>query len=157
MKSLLIPLVALSVTLSLALAPWPAAAQPGKPNTGLPVIKLTIAGHKLDAEVANTNEQRQTGLMHRFSLPNDHGMLFVFDAPRPLSFWMRNTYIPLSIAFMDAEGRILNVEELAPQDERSKWSAGPALYALEMKKGWFAQKGIRAGARVEGLPPPARE
>ena len=100
---------------------------------------------------------RQTGLMHRFSLPNDHGMLFVFAAPQPLSFWMRNTYIPLSIAFVDAQGRILNIEELAPQDERSKFSTGPALYAIEMRKGWFAQKGIRAGAKVEGLPAPARE
>jgi uncharacterized membrane protein (UPF0127 family) len=119
------------------------------------VIKLVIAGHALEAEVAATDAQRQTGLMHRFSLPSDHGMLFVFASPRPLSFWMRNTFIPLSIAYLDAEGRILNIEDMAPQDERSKVSVAPALYALEMRKGWFAQKGIRAGAKVEGLPPAA--
>lgn len=148
---------ALLAGLPLLLAAAPASAQAGKPNAGLPVVKLSIAGHTLNAEVAATNAHRQTGLMHRFSLPNDHGMLFVFEAPRPQSFWMRNTYIPLSIAFMDADGRILNIEELAPQDERPKWSAGPALYALEMKKGWFAQKGIQPGAKVGGLPPPAKE
>lgn len=148
---------ALLLALSAALGAAPAAAQPGKPNTGLPVIKLTIAGHTLSAEVAATSEQRQTGLMYRFSLPADSGMLFVFPAPQQLSFWMRNTYVPLSIAYIDGDGKILNIEDMAPQDERSKWSAGPALYALEMKRGWYAQHGIRAGAKVEGLPPPAKE
>lgn len=149
--------LALLLGMPLMLAARPAGAQPGKPNTGLPVIKLSIGGHPLTAEVAANNGQRFTGLMHRFSLPPDHGMLFVFAAPRTQSFWMRNTYIPLSIAFMDSDGRILNIEDLAPQDDRSKWSAGPALYALEMRKGWFAQKGIRAGAKVDGLPPAAKE
>ncbi len=95
--------------------------------------------------------------MYRFSLAPEAGMLFVFDAPRPLSFWMRNTYMPLSIAFIDAQGTILNIEDMAPKDERMTWSAGPALYALEMRKGWFAQKGIGPGARVQGLPGKANE
>lgn len=145
------------LAVGLPLAIGPAAAQPGKPNAGLPVIRLTVGGHALNAEVAATDLQRQTGLMYRFSLPPDHGMLFVFPQPRPLSFWMRNTYVPLSIAYLDAQGRILNIEDMAPQDESGKWSQGPALYALEMRKGWFAQKGIAAGARVEGLPPAAKE
>ena len=115
------------------------------------MIKLTIEGHAIDAEVAATDERRYTGLMHRFSMPPDHGMLFVYAVPHPQSYWMRNTYIPLSIAFIDVAGRIINIEDMSPQDERSTWSAGPALYALEMKKGWFAQKGIRPGAKVEGL------
>jgi uncharacterized membrane protein (UPF0127 family) len=133
------------------LAVPPADAQPGRPNIGLPTVKLTIGSVSLTAEVAATERTREIGLMNRFSLAPDSGMLFVFEAPRPLSFWMRNTYIPLSIAFIDANGTILNIEDMAPKDERSTWSAGPAMYALEMRKGWFGQKGIRAGARVEGL------
>jgi uncharacterized membrane protein (UPF0127 family) len=140
----------------LAFAMTTAHAQ-GKPNAGLPTIKLGIGAHTVTAEVAATDAHRATGLMHRFSLPPDHGLLFVFEAVRPLSFWMRNTYVPLSIAFIDAQGRILNVEDMQPQDERSTWSAGPALYALEMRKGWFAQKGIGPGTVVKGLPPKAGE
>ena len=112
--------------------------------------KLGIAG--VFVIFAATDATGQIGLMHRFSLAPDHGMLFVHDAPRMLSFWMRNTYIPLSIAFIDANGRIINIEDMAPQVERLTWSTGPALYALEMKKGWFAQKGIGPGAEVKGLP-----
>jgi len=140
----------------LLLAVVAAHAQPGRPNTGLPTMQLTIGTQVVTAEIAATDETRQIGLMHRFSLPPDHGMLFVHDAPRMLSFWMRNTYIPLSIAFIDAKGRIINIEDMAPQVERTTWSTAPALYALEMKKGWFAQKGIGPGAEVKGLPPAAK-
>ena len=118
----------------------------------LPVTTLTINGHRLVAEVVTTPEQRAKGLMHRFSLQPDHGMLFVFERPQPLAFWMKNTFIPLSIAFIDAEGRIINIEDMRPQDESSHWSRGLALYAVEMKQGWFAAKGIGAGATVVGLP-----
>jgi uncharacterized protein len=145
----------LLLAVPLLLAVVPTHAQPGRPNAGLPTTKLTIGGHVVNAEVAATDETRQIGLMHRFSLAPDHGMLFVHDAPRMLSFWMRNTYVPLSIAFIDAKGRIVNIEDMAPQVERLTWSAAPALYALEMKKGWFAQKGIGPGADVKGLPPAA--
>ena len=147
--------LSLLLAVPLLLAVVPTHAQPGRPNTGLPTTKLTIGGHVVNAEVAATDETRQIGLMHRFSLAPDHGMLFVHDAPRMLSFWMRNTYVPLSIAFIDAKGRIINIEDMAPQVERLTWSAAPALYALEMKKGWFAQKGIGPGADVKGLPPAA--
>lgn len=146
----------LLLAVPLLLAVVPAHAQPGRPNTGLPTTKLTIGTQVVTAEIAATDETRQIGLMHRFSLPPDHGMLFVHDAPRMLSFWMRNTYVPLSIAFIDGNGRIINIEDMAPQVERLTWSAGPALYALEMKKGWFAQKGIGPGAEVKGLPPAAQ-
>ncbi len=150
---------ALPVVLLVALAacpPAPSQAQVGTPNTGLPTVTLTVGGAKAVAEVASTPDQRATGLMYRFSLAPDHGMLFVFEAPQPLGFWMRNTYIPLSIAFIDAEGRILNIEDMAPHDESTHPSRGQALYALEMKQGWFTQKGIRPGARVEGLPSAGR-
>jgi uncharacterized membrane protein (UPF0127 family) len=127
------------------------ALQPAARAAGLPTVALTINGHKLTAEVAATPEERATGLMNRFSLRPDNGMLFVFERPEPLSFWMKNTFIPLSIAFLDADGRILNIEDMAPQTETTHWSKGPALYALEMRKGWFAERGLKSGDRVEGL------
>ena len=150
-------LALLLVTVPMLFSAVPAAGQVGRPNTGLPTAKLTIGSQVLTAEIAATDAHRQTGLMYRFSLAPDSGMLFVFDAPRLRSFWMRNTYVALSIAFIDAQGAILNIEDMAPRDERSTWSAGPALYALEMRKGWFAQNGIGPGARVQGLPPGATE
>jgi hypothetical protein len=118
----------------------------------LPVATLTIGTHKLTAEIAATPAQRETGLMNRFSLKPDTGMLFVFERAEALSFWMRNTYVALSIAFVSADGKILNIEDMQPQTENPHWSKGAALYALEMKKGWFAEKGIAAGDRVDGLP-----
>jgi hypothetical protein len=126
----------------------PATARAASP---LPTVTLTIKGHKLTAEVAANPEVRATGLMHRFSLRPDSGMLFVFERSEPQAFWMKNTFIPLSIAFIDAEGRIVNIEDMAPQTENSHRSRGPVLYALEMRKGWFAERGIRAGDRVEGI------
>lgn len=123
----------------------------------LPTRTLTIGKEKLVAEVVTTQEQRALGLMNRFSLQPDHGMLFVFDRPQPLAFWMKNTYIPLSIAYVDANGTILNIEDMRPQDESTHLSKGNALYAIEMKQGWFGAKGIAAGAKVSGLPPPSRE
>jgi uncharacterized protein len=118
----------------------------------LPTITLTIDDHRLTAEVASTPDDRATGLMNRFSLQPDHGMVFVFDRPQPLAFWMKNTYVPLSIAYVDANGKILNIEDMQPQDESSHWSRGPALFAIEMRQGWFRAKGIVAGQVVKGLP-----
>src|SRR5215216_4201935 len=101
----------------------------------LPLRTLTVGKQKLVVEVVATPEERATGLMNRFSLQPDHGMLFVFDKPQPLGFWMKNTYIPLSIAFVDAGGTILNIEDMRPQDEATHWSKGNAVYAIEMKRG----------------------
>jgi len=117
----------------------------------LPSLTLTIRDQKLVVEVASTPETRATGLMNRFSLRQDHGMLFVFEAPQPLAFYMKNTYIPLSIAFVDTQGRILNIEDMRPLDESTHWSRGVAQYAIEMRQGWFAAKGIGVGDKVEGL------
>jgi len=127
------------------------AVSPPVPAADLPMRTLTIRDQKLTVEVASTAETRATGLMNRFSLRQDHGMLFVFEAPQPLAFYMRNTYIPLSIAFIDSQGRILNIEDMQPKDESTHWSKGLALYAVEMRQGWFAAKGIGAGDVVEGL------
>ena len=118
----------------------------------LPATTLTIGKQKVTAEVAATAEQRATGLMFRFSLKPDHGMIFVFDTAEPQGFWVKNTFIPLSIAFIASDGRILNIADMAPQDERTHWSNGPAQYALEMRKGWFVEHGVAPGDRVAGLP-----
>ena len=103
------------------------------------------------AEVAITPEQRAVGLMHRFSLKPDHGMLFVFERSEAQAFWMKNTFIALSIAFIAADGRIVSIDDMKPQSEESHYSKGPALYALEMRKGWFTERGIGPGATVEGI------
>ena len=118
-------------------------------------VALSINGHKITAEVAATPERRATGLMHRFSLRPDSGMIFVFERAEPQAFWMKNTFVPLSIAFIAPDGRIINIDDMAPQDETSHWSRGPALYALEMRKGWFAERNVGRGTRVTGLPPPS--
>jgi uncharacterized protein len=128
-------------------------AQGAAAADALPTTPLSINGHPITAEVAATPAQRSTGLMHRFSLRPDHGMIFVFERPEPQSFWMMNTFIPLSIAFIAPDGRIINIDDMAPHDQNTHWSKGPALYALEMRKGWFAERGIRAGDVVKGLPP----
>ncbi len=124
-----------------------------------PTVPLKIGSHRLVAEIAATTDARTVGLMHRFSLKPDHGMVFVFPEPQPLTFWMKNTFVPLSIAFIGADGTILNIDDMAPQTETGHSSHGLALYALEMKKGWFAERGIAVGIRVEGLEraPKARD
>ena len=137
---------------SLLASTFIAAATAAPVVVELPATTLTIGKHKIVAEVAATDEQRATGLMYRFSLKPDHGMIFVFESAQPQAFWMKNTFIPLSIAFIASDGRIVNIADMAPQDERSHWSTGPAQYALEMRKGWFAEHGIGPGDRVTGLP-----
>jgi uncharacterized membrane protein (UPF0127 family) len=118
---------------------------------------LKIRGHEIRAEIAHTEATRRQGLMFRERLPQNGGMVFVYPVPEVTAMWMKNTRIPLSVAFIDAGGRILNIEDMVPLSEDAHGSKGPAAYALEMNKGWFARRGIRAGDRVEGLgglPPP---
>jgi uncharacterized membrane protein (UPF0127 family) len=156
--SLLRNLASIACVAAAAAHPLPSIAQPadGKPQS-LPTIRIQVGTHAVTAEVAATPDQRTIGLMYRFSLPADRGMLFVFATPAPQGFWMRNTYIPLSIAFISADGTILNVEDMAPHDQSRHPSRGPALYALEMRKGWFAERQLGPGTRVTGLPPPAKQ
>ncbi len=159
MKALATALVAIAVALPLhrpALAQAPAAQSAVPQVVVLPKKTIDVAGHKVVAEVADTPETRERGLMYRFSLAPDEGMLFVFPAPAPQAFWMRHTYVPLSIAYLDAAGRILNIEDMAPRTDDGHLSKGEALYALEMKQGWFARHGIAAGAKVAGLPKPSK-
>lgn len=112
---------------------------------------LRIGGHSLRAEVASTPEERQTGLMNRRHLGEDQGMIFVFERRGLWGMWMKNTYIPLSVAFIGEDGRIINIEDMEPHTEDSHNAAAPARYALEVNKGWFSKRNIKAGAKVDGL------
>jgi uncharacterized membrane protein (UPF0127 family) len=114
-------------------------------------IPLRINGQEIRAEVAHTADARAKGLMHRKSLPENHGMLFVYREPGPHAMWMLNTSIPLSVAFADADGTILNIRTMTPLSRDSHTADGDALYALEMNAGWFERRGIKKGDRLEGV------
>lgn len=121
----------------------------------LPVVELSAGMYRIEAELAHTSEARQTGLMHRESMPEQRGMVFVFTFDAQHCMWMRNTLIPLSVAFLDADGTILNVADMEPLDETSHCAVAPARFALEMNQGWFDTRGIEAGdviGGVEALP-----
>jgi uncharacterized protein len=120
-------------------------------QAGLPVIPLNAGLHVIQAEVANTPATRATGLMYRKSMEANRGMLFDFEVAGNHCMWMRNTFIPLSVAFMEESGRIVNIADMTPHDETSHCASGPARYALEMNRGWFAGKGVKPGAKVGGL------
>lgn len=117
----------------------------------LPRVDLTAGFYRIQAEVAARDPDRMQGLMHRRSMPANHGMLFVFAQAARHCMWMRNTLLPLSVAFLDEEGRILNIEDMQPQTEDNHCAAKAARYALEMNLGWFAGKGIKPGTRIGGL------
>ncbi len=123
----------------------------------MPRIELTAGFHRIEAEVAANNPDRMQGLMNRRSMAPNQGMLFVFPQAARHCMWMRNTYLPLSVAFLDDDGRILNIEDMAPQTETSHCASAAARFALEMNQGWFAGKGVKAGLRIVGVdksPPP---
>ena len=113
---------------------------------------VKVGNHPLKVEVAADEPQRMQGLMFRKSLGAQDGMLFVFDEPAYHSMWMKNTLIPLSVAFIDRNGVILNILDMEPQTLDSHMAAGPAVYALETNKGWFAAKKVKPGDKVTGLP-----
>jgi uncharacterized protein len=120
-------------------------------QTAMPVVELTAGFHRIEAEVAATDQNRQTGLMQRKTMPPQRGMLFVFPQPNAYCMWMRNTLIPLSVAFLDEEGKIINIEDMQPQTEDNHCAKKMASYALEMNLGWFTQRGLKAGTRLNGI------
>lgn len=136
--------------LALAAALIPAAAQDAQMN--LPRVTLSAGMHQIDAQVAQTPEQRATGLMHRQQMPQHEGMLFIFDQPSVQCFWMKDTLLPLSIAFVADDGTVVNLDEMKPQTLDSHCSGKPVRYVLEMNRGWFAKKGIKPGFRLAGKP-----
>jgi uncharacterized membrane protein (UPF0127 family) len=117
----------------------------------LPTIDLAAGMHLIRAEVADNMSARTTGLMHRKSMAQNAGMVFVFAESAAHCMWMKNTLIPLSVAFIDEAGAIINIADMQPHSEQSHCAARPARYALEMNKGWFAQRGIKAGTKLRGL------
>ncbi|MEY3628606.1 MAG: hypothetical protein RLY91_372 [Pseudomonadota bacterium] len=147
-RGLRVALFSLLVTLTTVASLPFASAQPIAP---LPVKQLTAGMHVIRAEVASNNETRSRGLMYRKELAPNGGMLFVFEQPAVQCFWMRNTLIPLSIAFMTDDGTITNIADMAPMTENSHCSSAPVRLALEMEQGWFAKRGITAGKKIGGL------
>jgi uncharacterized membrane protein (UPF0127 family) len=129
----------------LALFPWLAEAQQ------LPRTELSAGMHLIRAEVADNFVARMQGLMHRTSMGANEGMLFVFDEPGIQCMWMKNTLIPLSVAYLADDGTIVNIEDMKPQTEDSHCTKKPVRFALEMNQGWFASKGLKPGAKLRGL------
>ena len=117
----------------------------------LPAVELSAGMHRITAEVANSAGTRMQGLMHRKSMAQNAGMVFAFEESGLHCMWMKNTLIPLSVAFIDESGAIINIADMKPQTEQSHCATRPARYALEMNQGWFAQRGIKPGARLRGL------
>ena len=120
----------------------------------LPTIELRAGQEKIQAQVASTPESQQLGLMYRKSMPVNDGMLFVFNIKAGHCFWMKNTELPLSIAFIGDDGRIVNVEEMQAQTENNHCPLKPIRFALEMNKGWFSDRKLGPGSLIEGLPKP---
>ena len=140
-------------TLACSLACTAALAQlapAGKPQLDLPRTSLTAGMHRIDAQVASTPQQRQIGLMHRQDMPQHEGMLFVFEQPAVQCFWMKNTLIPLTAAFVADDGTIANLADMKPLDENSHCSSQPVRYVLEMNQGWFASRHLKAGHKLGG-------
>jgi len=127
-----------------------ACAQDGPQK--LPAITLNAGMHLIQAEVAQTPEQRSTGLMFRSAMGTNEGMLFAFEAPGQQCFWMKNTLLPLSVAFVDDDGSVVNIENMKPQTLDSHCSKKPVRYVLEMNEGWFAKRGIKPGFKLAGKP-----
>ena len=128
-----------------------ASAQDG-PQLNLQRVKLSAGMNVIDAQLALTPEQRQIGLMLRKDMPQHEGMLFVFEQPSQQCFWMKNTLLPLTAAFVSDDGTIVNLADMKPQTTDSHCSAQPVRYVLEMNRGWFAKKGVKAGAKLGGPP-----
>lgn len=143
MKSLFAGCLALLVSLALA---------QGVPQTQLQRTTLKAGMHLIQAQVAQTPEQRATGLMFRQDMPVNEGMLFVFEQAAVQCFWMKNTLLPLTAAFVADDGTVVNLADMKPQSLDSHCSERPVRYVLEMHQGWFAKRGIRAGFKLMGAP-----
>jgi uncharacterized membrane protein (UPF0127 family) len=141
-QSVFAGLLALTASLSLA----------QNTNTSLPIIELKASIYRIQAEVASTPQARQVGLMNRTSMPTDSGMLFIFDQKATHCFWMSNTKIPLAIAFLADDGKIVNIEEMQAETLNNHCPKAPVRYALEMNRQWFSQRAIGPGSTIQGLP-----
>jgi len=129
-----------------------AAAAQDSPQMNLPRVTLGAGMYQIDAQVAQTPDQRTTGLMYRKDMPQYEGMLFVFEQPSGLCFWMKNTVLPLTAAFVADDGTIVNLADMKPQTTDSHCAAKPVRFVLEMNQGWFAKRGMKAGSKLSGSP-----
>jgi len=132
-------------------APASLQAQQG-PQPRLPTVDLRAGMHTIKAELAVTPEQQMTGMMFRKEMNGNEGMLFVADEKSARCFWMKNTLVPLTIAFIGDDGTIVNLADMQPLDERSHCAKAPVRFALEMRQGWFDKRGIKAGSKISGPP-----
>lgn len=123
----------------------------------MPMVDLNAGIHRIQAEVAHTHQTRTKGLMNRHSMPTNQGMVFVWTDKGRHCMWMRNTHLPLSVAFIDDDGRIVNIADMTPRTDDIHCAAKPVRYALEVNQGWFAKRRVEPGARIAGLEklPPA--
>ena len=128
------------------------SAQAQQPQMHLPRTKLSAGMHLLDVQLAQSPQERQIGLMFRREMPQHEGMLFVFEQPATQCFWMRNTLIPLTAAFVADDGTIVNLADMKPQTDDSHCSKQPVRFVLEMNQGWFAKRNIQAGYKLGGAP-----
>lgn len=133
-----------------ALAPGLAIAQGALPPQ--PAIKLTAGIHLITAEVVANNETMTRGLMFRERLAPNHGMVFLYREKSTLCMWMRNTLIPLSVAFIEDDGTIVNIEDMTPRTDATHCAIRPVRVALEMERGWFDKRGLKPGTKIGGLP-----
>jgi uncharacterized membrane protein (UPF0127 family) len=145
------PLAAVLLLLISVLASTPVWAQPA-PQPRLATVQLQAGMHNIVAELAQTPAQQQLGMMMRTEMATHEGMLFVFDDVSPRCFWMKNTLLPLSIAFIEDDGTVVNIAEMKPRSEASHCSEKPVRYALEMNQGWFSKRAIKPGFRLKGPP-----
>ena len=123
-----------------------------EPQTDLPRVRLSAGMHQIDAQVAQTPGQRAMGLMWRKQMPQHEGMLFAFDQPSVQCFWMKNTLLPLSAAFVQDDGTVVNIADMQAESLQSHCSEKPVRYVLEMHQGWFAKRGIKPGMKLTGPP-----
>ena len=120
-------------------------------QVAMPLAELGAGMYRIEAEVAHMPQTRQIGLMNRRSMPSQRGMVFVFERDATHCMWMKNTYLPLSVAFLDAQGKVINIEDMQPQTEDNHCAAAPARFALEMNIGWFRERGIKPGDALRGV------
>ena len=123
-----------------------------QPQLTLPRVKLQAGLYQIDAQVASTPDQRQTGLMYRPEMPQHEGMLFVFEQASEQCFWMKNTLLPLTAAFVADDGTVVNLADMKPRSTDSHCSAKPVRFVLEMNQGWFAKRAIKTGYKLRGKP-----
>ena len=147
-----LPVRLCSLLLALSLIGLSAPAIAQQPQMNLPRITLQAGMYQIDTQLAQTSDQRSVGLMWRREMPLHEGMLFVFEKPATQCFWMMNTLIPLTAAFVTDDGTILNLADMQPQTTQSHCSDKPVRFVLEMNQGWFAKRGLKPGMRITGAP-----